>query len=168
MAQHDADSAQEKGGSRPGRWFGRRRMISPLIVMLVAVVIVWWASERDEQARRMMHREVTQLVVAAARGEELSGRVRADAMIEPAVRRAISAIGGHVADDLNRLGVEVRDGEVDHAAGPDASHHAVVSVDEQPVLGLRLATDGDDRMVILGFWTPEDGRTDGSAGRRGG
>jgi hypothetical protein len=155
MAAKDPDILLSAQRTRRRRRFARR-FISPFVVLIVAMGIVWWSGQRDEQTRRMMHAEVSQLVLAAARGEDLAGWIRADAMIEPAIRRAIGLIGGRIGDDANALGVAIESGDVEHAAGPEASHHAVIRISGEAILGLRLTMDGDGRMVILGYWVPPD------------
>lgn len=140
-----------------------RRLAMPLLALLVAAGLMVWSSWRSRPAPPVTAPAPEVLAFAEGLGADLRlGR-------DPAPRLAgtdpliASRLGPRLAEAARRAGagpdrlrVVVAPGDWPGAGSAmgQATHTAVILVDGQEVLGLRLAAPGGNRPVaIIGFWS---------------
>jgi hypothetical protein len=121
-----------------------RRIISTLIILAFAGGIAIWSTGQRQGA----HDEVRQQVWVMCRRAIDGGTPppTGDFVARSALQRLHEVLDGVAADQVR---IDTTDGK------PPATHDAVISVGDTPVLGLRVALDGDGGgLVIIGHWTP--------------
>ncbi len=129
-----------------------------VVIVAVAGVIGVWGSRQKERQRRAVHDFVAALADDVQRGNDPAPRLRGtDRSLMPLVISRLEAVTALSGGTPAKFEIETMTGDTD-AAGQvpaPATHTAILRVDGNDVLGLRLVhRDPPGDVVIIGYWTP--------------
>lgn len=135
----------------------------PIGILIAAVIVGLLATYQTRQHLSTVEAHVRELCRLAANGEDLADAVlMSDARLESPTIAAIEHALDGAMPDLSNVQVQVAPGEASAAdlrrtQWTGASHHAMILVDGEAMLGLRLSMSDAtmNRVVILGYWLPE-------------
>lgn len=140
----------------------RRRLIPAVFILLIGGAIAIWSSQNTAARVRVVEEQMTRLCLAIAAESDVSETFPAQPHIRREVLPRLKSICAPLAKPELALSVQVSPGDVSGYGGAlggatsAATHHAVVMVNDEPVLGLRLAwEEPPGRAYIIGYWLPQ-------------
>lgn len=154
-----SDSSLTAGSlnAREHRSSALRRVVMPLLVVIVAGAIMFWGWQSGESDLREVQdavRSMAQDIFYAPADGPLPDKAR-----QMGVTRPIADRIHHIFDNANwdQVRIDVHTGDTPPPFGDGrATHHAVIFINHQPQLGLRLTHLGDSDLVqVLGYWVPD-------------
>jgi hypothetical protein len=143
---------------------GRRPLVFPLLILLVAMALWWWGSKQESRQDDQVRQFVTELCEQAAGRPTSRPYEPRDDVDRLAIGKLGELLAGRTVDP-GGLWIVVGGGEEkgsdpfalrgsDPFSSP-ATHSAMIHLDGQTILGLRLALPGDSGGIrIVGYWVP--------------
>ncbi|UCD73852.1 MAG: hypothetical protein JSV91_08630 [Phycisphaerales bacterium] len=140
-----------------------RRFLLPLVIIIVGAAFTIWSTQKATKQADRLEQIVLELCESAARGESVAGSLASSdpIMIEQLERSLAAAFGGH-ADRPGEIEVEVAPGDsarlgagTESLAPAEATHTVVISLDDQPCLGLRIRYVDENDIRLVGCFQPQ-------------
>jgi hypothetical protein len=131
-----------------------RRLVMPLLIVLVAGAILIWGRQTEERDLREVDdavRSLTYEIFYSPPDGPLPHQARQMRMTHATVDRIQQVFRDY---DWNQIHIDVYAGDTRPPYGDGrATHHAIISINHQQRLGLRLFHAGrPEQIEVLGYW----------------
>ena len=155
--------AQTPQLSRPPAPSRTRRFILPLLILIVGGALTIWATSRATKQAGQVEQLVLELCESAARGEDVAGQLASsDPVIVDQLQRSLGGVFAGYPELLGDIDLEVAPGDsarlgmgTDSLAPAVATHTVVISLGDQPRLGLRIMYVADNDIRLVGCFQPQ-------------
>ncbi len=133
-----------------------RRIGLILAIIVVGGGLVLWSSHRAQTQAEEIHKRVTDLCESILRDDRIpTGITISNAAITEQLRLVLKGLSQNHGDIESNFTIEVQPGDYFHSKDHPATHIALIYIADDPQLGLRLTTDEQRGVIVLGYWLPQ-------------
>lgn len=155
--------AQAPQLSRPPARSRTRRLLLPLVIVIVGLLLTIWAAGRATKQAAEVEQFVDQLCQAAARGQDLTGRLAAsDPIVVEQLERSLAGLFAGYPELLGEIDLEIAPGDsaqlgtgTESLAPAAATHTVTIRLAGRPRLGLRIMYVAENDIRLVGCFEPQ-------------